>query len=155
MRPLLIAAIALALSCGGSSTSPPPCTPITGTWHLSDTLSSTSTGFCAAALASSTSDVSLAATGLNSFTWTETGHPGLGNFSVTGTGNVINVCAGNITLSLSGTINQPTYQITLIGSRSVAFANNVMGGTSQVTLTTTPTQAGTPCTGLYSTSATR
>ncbi len=159
---LACVALAALFACGGSeggsantTPPPPPCTPITGTWHLSDTLTSTSSAFCAAALRSSTSDVSLTASGPSTFTWTETGHPGLGNFVVNSNGNISGVCGGNITLSLAGTINQPTYQITLIGSRSVAFANNAMSGTSQITLSTSPTQAGTPCTGLYSTSGTR
>lgn len=163
MRAPLIAVVALALSCGGSdgggtTAAPPPptpaCTPIAGTWHLTDTLSSTSSSFCAASFRTDTSTVSLAASGASTFTWTETSSSG-STFVVNGTGNISGVCAANITLSLSGTINQPTYQITLIGSRSVAFQNNTMSGTSQVTLTTSPIQAGTPCTALFSTIAAR
>ena len=158
-------ALAVLLACGGSSPGggttappppppPPPCTPITGVWHLTDTLNSTSSGFCAAALATGAATVVLASTGANTFTWTETDSL-VGTVVINGIGNINGACAANITLSLSGTINEPTFQVTLLAGRSVAFQNNTMGGTTQVTLSTTPVQAGTPCTGLYTTSGTR
>jgi hypothetical protein len=153
---VVIGVIAFLAACGGSDgggTSTPACTNITGTWHFTDTLTGTSTSFCAAALSSDTSTVSLASTGANTFTWTETSSQGR-SFVANGNGSIA-TCSGNITLSLAGTSQQPNYTINIAANRNVNFVNNGGNGVSQVTLTTSPQQAGTPCTGNFNTTATR
>jgi len=147
-----LAAWALA-ACGGSDGGGTPCTKITGTWHLTDTRTSTSSTFCAQAITSGTSTVALSQTTASTFTWTETLSSGQ-SFVVNGQGSV-DTCAANLTLSLSGTLNQPGYTLTLTGSRSLTFANNQVSGVSQDTLTTSPQQVGTPCTANFTTTGTR
>jgi hypothetical protein len=143
-----LAAVSL-ISCGGNDA----CPQVTGTWHFTDTLTSTSSSFCAAALTSGTSTVSLASTGANTFTWTETSSSGR-TLAVNGTGNIL-VCSGNITLTLSGTSQQTGYTLSIAANRNMNFVNNGGSGVAQLTYTTSPQQAGTPCTGNFNTTATR
>jgi hypothetical protein len=146
-----LAAVSL-LSCGGSDGS--TCTHVTGTWHLNDALTSTSSSFCAQAITSGTSTVALSQTTASAFTWTETSQAG-NTFVVNGQGN-IDACAANVNLTLAGTANKGSYTLTLSASRSVTFTNGAaMSGVSQATYTTSPQQAGTPCTANFTTTAIR
>jgi hypothetical protein len=156
MRWMTLIAIAALVACGGSDSGTPgtPCNKIPGTWHFTDTRTSSSSTFCNSATGNGSSAVTLTQNTSNSFTWAETSLNGGPSFTITGTGS-IDSCAANVSLSLGGTSQQTGYQLTLSGSRSVTFEADHMTGVATVTLTTSPQQSGTPCTATYTTAGTR